>query len=149
MAARRPIKRLRHRALVFSYTVGALGSGQNAAGLAVTGFTPNGATVYDGANVADTADLSGVSAFTAGPQVDTIAPTVTLVAANPATAALDAGNIVTLTVTFSENVTVTAGTAGVPYLSLNDGGKAFYTGGSGGSALTFAYTVAAGQNTPI
>ena len=32
-------------------------------------------------------------------------------------------------------------------MTLNDGGTATYTGGSGTSALTFSYTVAAGQNT--
>ena len=36
---------------------------------------------------------------------------------------------------------------GTPTLTLNDGGTATYTGGSGSSALTFSYTVAAGQNT--
>ena len=36
---------------------------------------------------------------------------------------------------------------GTPTLTLNDGGTATYTGGSGGTALTFSYTVAAGQNT--
>ena len=34
-----------------------------------------------------------------------------------------------------------------PTLTLNDGGTATYTGGSGSNALTFSYTVAAGQNT--
>ena len=34
-----------------------------------------------------------------------------------------------------------------PTLTLNDGGIATYTGGSGTNALTFSYTVAAGQNT--
>ena len=33
-------------------------------------------------------------------------------------------------------------------MALNDGGTATYTSGSGTSALTFSYTVAAGQNTP-
>ena len=33
-----------------------------------------------------------------------------------------------------------------PTLTLNDGGVATYTGGSGSKALTFSYTVAAGQN---
>ena len=37
---------------------------------------------------------------------------------------------------------------GTPTLTLNDGGAATYTGGSGTNALTFSYTVAAGQNTP-
>src|SRR6202042_8231 len=44
----------------------------------------------------------------------------------------------------SEAVTVAGGT---PTLTLNDGGTATYTGGSGTGALTFSYTVAAGQNT--
>ena len=35
---------------------------------------------------------------------------------------------------------------GVPTLTLNDGGVATYTGGSGTGTLTFSYTVAAGQN---
>ena len=52
----------------------------------------------------------------------------------------------TLTVNLSEAVTVAGGT---PTLTLNDGGIASYTGGSGSNALTFSYTVAAGQNTPI
>ena len=57
---------------------------------------------------------------------------------------LDAGKIVTLTLTMGEAVTVSGGT---PTLTLNDGGTATYTGGSGTSALTFSYTVGAGQNT--
>ena len=36
---------------------------------------------------------------------------------------------------------------GTPTLTLNDGGIATYSGGSGSNALTFSYTVAAGQNT--
>ena len=50
----------------------------------------------------------------------------------------------TLTLNLSEAVTVAGGT---PTLTLNDGGTATYTGGSGTNALTFSYTVAAGQNT--
>jgi hypothetical protein len=58
---------------------------------------------------------------------------------------LNAGKVVTLTVNFSSAVTVTGGS---PTLALNDGGTAIYSGGSGSAALTFSYTVAAGQNTP-
>ena len=47
----------------------------------------------------------------------------------------------------SEVVTVNT-TGGTPTLTLNDGGTATYSGGSGTNALTFSYTVAAGQNTP-
>ena len=46
----------------------------------------------------------------------------------------------------SEAVTVNT-SGGTPTLTLNDGGVATYTGGSGTNALTFSYTVAAGQNT--
>ena len=42
----------------------------------------------------------------------------------------------------SEVVTVTGGT---PTLTLSDGDTATYTGGSGTNALTFSYTVAAGD----
>jgi len=57
---------------------------------------------------------------------------------------LDAGSLVTLTVNFSAPVTVVGGP---PTLTLNDGGTANFASGSG-SALTFTYAVAAGQNTP-
>jgi hypothetical protein len=36
---------------------------------------------------------------------------------------------------------------GTPTLTLNDGGTATYTRGSGTNSLTFSYTVAAGQST--
>ena len=57
---------------------------------------------------------------------------------------LNAGHVVTLTVTLSEAVTVAGGT---PTLALNNGGTASYVGGSGTDTLTFSYTVAAGQDT--
>ena len=57
---------------------------------------------------------------------------------------LAAGSVVTLTMNLNEAVTVSGGT---PTLTLNDGGTGTYTGGSGSNALTFSYTVAAGQNT--
>ena len=50
---------------------------------------------------------------------------------------------VTLTVTFSEAVTVSGGT---PNLVLNDGGTATYSSGSGSTTLVFSHTVQAGQN---
>src|SRR5439155_530045 len=132
-------------ALTFSYTVAA---GQNTADLAVTAVNLNGATVKDGSGNA--ADLSGAVTNPAGTlQIDTTAPTVaSLVASGTGITAgagdLGAGKVVTLTLNLSEAVTVAGGT---PTLTLNDGGTATYTGGTGTSALTFSYTVAAGQNT--
>ena len=71
-------------------------------------------------------------------------PAITSVVQSPSSGDLNAGHVVTLTLNLSEAVTVAGGT---PTLTLNDGGTATYTGGSGTNALTFSYTVAAGQNT--
>ena len=73
-------------------------------------------------------------------------PTVSSIMESPASGDLDAGKTVTLTLNMSEAVTVNT-SGGTPTLTLNDGGTATYTGGSGTNALTFSYTVAAGQNT--
>ena len=112
------------------------------------GQSQGAATVKDGAGNA--ANLTGAVTNPAGTlQIDTTAPTVSSVVASgtgitAGAGDLGAGSVVTLTVNLSEAVTVAGGT---PTLTLNDGGTATYTGGSGTNALTFSYTVAAGQNT--
>ena len=63
--------------------------------------------------------------------------TVTQVAASPSSGIESRGNTIKLTVHLSKAVTV----SGTPTLTLNDGGTATYTGGSGTSALTFKHTV--------
>jgi hypothetical protein len=134
--------------LTFSHTVAA---GQSTADLTVTALNLNGGTIVDVAN--NTAVVTGAVTNPAGVLVvDGIAPTVSSVATSgtgitAGTGVLNAGKVVTLTANFSENVTVNT-TGGTPTLTLNDGGTATYTGGSGTGALTFTYTVAAGQNTP-
>ena len=131
-------------ALTFSYTVAA---GQNTSDLTVSAVNLNGATIKDGAG--NSASLSGTLTPAGTLQIDTTAPTVTSAATSGTgivngNGDLKAGSVVTLTLTMSEAVTVAGGT---PTLTLNDGGTATYTSGSGGTALTFSYTVAAGQNT--
>ena len=126
-------------ALTFSYTVAA---GQNTAGLAATAVNLNSATITDGAGNAASLSLTGLTQT--GPQIDTTTPTISSLAESPSSGDLDAGKTVTLTLNMSEAVTVAGGT---PTLTLNDGGTATYTSGSGTSALTFSYTVGAGQNT--
>jgi endoglucanase len=74
---------------------------------------------------------------------DTTAPKVAAVTASPTNGDEDAGKTIDFTLEMSEAVTV----AGSPSLTLNDGGIASYVSGSGTNALTFSYTVGAGQNT--
>ena len=104
---------------------------------------PNGATITDGAGNA--ANLAGAAATFVGLQIDTTVQPWLRLSESPASGDLNAGQTVTLTLNLSEAVTVAGGT---PTLTLNDGGTATYTGGSGTNALTFSYTVGAGQNTP-
>ena len=127
--------------LTFVYTVAA---GQNTPDLMVTGVNLNGGSITDGAGNAANLSLTGVAQ--GSPAIDTTPPTVSSVLESPASGNLNAGNKVTLTLDMSENVTVNTA-HGKPTLTLNDGGTATYTGGSGTSALTFSYTVVNGQNT--
>jgi hypothetical protein len=83
--------------------------------------------------------------------LDTTAPTVSSVVISGATGAqsnyLNAGDVVSATVTFTEAMTVTT-TNGTPYLNLNIGGttvQAAYASGTGTTALIFSYTVLSGQ----
>ena len=128
-------------ALTFSYTVAA---GQNTPDLTVTAVNFNSATIADAAG--NVANLTGAVTNPAGMlQIDTAAPTINSIVDSPSSGDFDAGKVITLTLDMSENVTVSGGT---PTLTLNDGGTAAYVSGSGSSALTFSYTVGAGQNTP-
>src|ERR1700730_17802320 len=126
-------------ALTFSYTVGA---GQNTASLAATAINLNGATMQDSGGHAANLSLSGTTQT--GPQIDTTTPVISSIAEIPSSGDLNAGKTVTYTLTMNEVVTVAGRT---PTLTLNDGGTATYIGGSGSNALTFSYTVGAGQNT--
>ena len=83
--------------------------------------------------------------------LDIVAPTVGSVVATGTgitngSGTLDVGSVVTFTLNTNENVTVNT-TGGTPTISLNDGGTATYSGGSGTQALTFTHTVASGQST--
>ena len=72
------------------------------------------------------------------------APTVTGASTTTAAGTYGVGTTIPITLTFSEAVTV----LGTPQLTLNDGGAADYDASeSSSTALTFDYTVAAGQDT--
>jgi hypothetical protein len=132
--------------LTFSETVGATDKSTSA--LAITGVNlPSGATITDAAGTA--ADLSGAKTTLTGLQVDTTPapvpqpqptqPSVSGVVASPSSGIEHPGDTIGLTLDFNEAVTVT----GQPTLSLNDGGTAIYSGGSGTNTLTFSETVGA------
>ena len=113
----------------------------------VSGATGNGTlTASIGAGTAQ--DSSGnnntVSTSTDNTvTLDTTAPRVTGVSSTLANGSYKAGQVVPVTVTFTEPVTVT----GTPRLTLSTGSPATtavsYASGTGTSTLTFAYTVAA------
>ena len=125
--------------LVFDYTVA---SGQNTSALKVTKLNMPGASIQDLAGNAVTATLQAGAAL--GLQIDTKAPTVTSVSAAASSTDLNAGKTAEITLVMSEPVTV-SGAA----LSLSDGGTATYDAAlSSATALTFDYTVQAGENTP-
>ena len=112
-----------------------------------TAFNLNGATVSDAAG--NSADLAGAATNPTGTlQIDTIAPTVPSVVASGSgidgsgNGDLNAGHVVTLTVNMSEVVTVAGG---IPTLSLNNGGIASYSGGSGATPSPSATRLAPGR----
>ncbi|MCE8429420.1 MAG: hypothetical protein J5U19_13645, partial [Candidatus Methanoperedens sp.] len=75
---------------------------------------------------------------------DSAAPIVINVSSSKANGTYTTGDIVSITVNYTEAVNVTGGS---PYLTLNTGGVANYTGGNGTPSLIFTYIVRAGQNT--
>ncbi|MBI3145178.1 MAG: DUF4347 domain-containing protein, partial [Pseudogulbenkiania sp.] len=76
---------------------------------------------------------------------DTTAPTVSSASSSTANGRYKAGDVIAVTVTFSEAVTVT----GTPQLTLETGSTdrvVNYASGSGSTTLTFNYTVQAGDS---
>src|SRR5438477_172529 len=93
--------------LVFNYTVGALGSGQDTADLATASSNAlilNGGTISVCVDNTATLSIYTLSLHDALPIFDTTAPTVSSITAP--TADDGAGTVVAFTVNFSEAVTV-------------------------------------------
>ena len=132
--------------LTFTYTVG---GGENSADLdynATTSLTLNAGTIKDTAtnNATLTLAAPGAAGSLGNAKnivIDTTAPAVSSVNSSTADGSYKAGATVSIQVNFSENVTVT----GTPQLALNSGTTVNYASGSGTSALTFTYTVGAGE----
>ncbi|MFN8720107.1 MAG: beta strand repeat-containing protein, partial [Rhodospirillales bacterium] len=129
-------------ALVFTYTVAAGVNDADGIAVGANALSLNGGTIADSFGNAAAISNLAVAANTAA-TIDTAAPTVSSIAV--ANGAYNEGDSVSVTVAFSEAVTVAGGT---PQLTLDIGGgrTANYASGSGTDALVFTYTVAAGVN---
>ena len=133
--------------LTFTYTVAVGQASSDLDYTSTTALALNGGSIQDAAGNTAVLTLPSIgtdSLATLKIVIDTKGPTVTGVSTTQATGTYGAGTAIPITVTFSGPVTVT----GTPQLMLNAGSGALanYTGGSGTSALTFTYTVAAEQN---
>ena len=79
--------------------------------------------------------------------IDNIEPSVTSVSSSTSDGAYKAGEVIVITVSLNENTIVT----GSPQITLETGttdGVGVYSSGSGGTALSFNYTVADSHNSP-
>jgi Tryptophan-rich Synechocystis species C-terminal domain len=102
-----------------------------------TGFGDTASEV-EGANLTISNNVNLLTGDTTAPTAGTFATSdISGIVASPDSGTEVTGDSVTFTVKFDQAMTVT----GTPTLSLNNGGAAIYTGGSGTSALTFNYTV--------
>ncbi len=136
--------------LSFSYTVQAGDSAANLDQLSTTALDLNGGTIKDTAG--NNAILTLAAPGTAGSLATNAAlvvncATVTAVAASSANGSYGIGSLLTLTVQFSDPVTVTT-SGGTPVLRLETGATdryATYASGSGTTTLSFSYTVRAGD----
>ncbi|MBI2931148.1 MAG: FG-GAP repeat protein, partial [Planctomycetes bacterium] len=135
--------------LTFTYTV-ATGDSSPDLDYSTSGsLTLNGGTIQDAGsnNAVLTLPIPGAANSLGANKaivIEGIVPTVTNVTSTTADGTYGIGATLSITVTFSEAVTVT----GTPQLTLATGGPGTivnYSSGSGTNTLTFTYTVAAGN----
>ena len=136
--------------ITFNYTVaeGHVSSDLDYAG---TGsLTLNGGTINDAGGSEATLTLASPGATNSlgankALAIDGVYPTISSVTSSTNNGSYNEDDVIAITVTFSEAVTV----SGTPQLTLETGSSdavVNYASGSGGSTLTFNYTVASGQN---
>jgi hypothetical protein len=105
---------------------------------------PDGTYASKTVTVTDTAGNAGsitIPTFV----IETVLPTITNVTSSTANGIFTTGDVISIQVTFAEAVTVT----GTPQLTLETGGNdavVDFASGSGGTDLTFTYTVGANDN---
>jgi uncharacterized repeat protein (TIGR02059 family) len=136
-------------ALTFTYTVQAGDTSVDLDYVSTSSLALNGGTIQNSSAVNATLTLpSPGAAGSLGANkaivIDTTAPTVSSVNSSTGNASYGAGSVISIQVNFSEAVTVT----GTPQLTLETGATdrtINYVSGTGTTALTFTYTVQAGD----
>ncbi|MGB9989430.1 DUF4347 domain-containing protein [Massilia sp. SM-13] len=128
--------------ITYSYTVQAGDSDAN--GIAVTGISLNGGTIRDAAGNDASVSLSGHLPSLTGVLVDGVAPAVSGNISVPANDSYRAGEVLSFTVTFDENVTVT-GTDSVLGLTIGSTARDAVFGSKTANSITYTYTVQAGD----
>ncbi|MBP6879069.1 MAG: DUF4347 domain-containing protein [Phenylobacterium sp.] len=128
--------------ITYSYTVQ---NGDNDGdGIAVSGVSLNGGTIRDGSGNNANLALSGHVPSTSGVLIDGGPPSVSGAIAVPANGSYAAGQTLSFTLTFDENVTVT-GTDSVLGLTIGSVARDATFASSTANSITYAYTVQAGD----
>ena len=133
--------------LVFQYTISAGDTDANGISIPANSINLNGGTIQNGSNEDALLDFSALTDNSAY-KVDTAAPTITTAVLTDDEliySVLNTGDKVIITLTFSENVTVT----GTPRIALTVGSStvyADYVSGSTTTALVFEYIIASGNS---
>ncbi|MFX1557910.1 MAG: Ig-like domain-containing protein, partial [Promethearchaeota archaeon] len=138
--------------LTFRYIVAAGDNSPDLDYVSINALSLNGGVINDtiGHNAILTLPFPGASGslgYNKDIVIDTTAPTVIGVSSTNADGTYGVGEIIDITVIFSETVDVT----GAPQLILEMGSPDViinYVSGSGSTTLTFTYTVISGHNTP-
>jgi hypothetical protein len=135
--------------LTFNYTVQSGDGSSDLDYLSSSALALNGGTINDaGNNVAvltlPTPGTTGSLGANKNIVIDGLSPSVTTVSSTATNGSYGVGQVLSITIGFSENVIVT----GTPRLTLETGSTdriATYSSGSGTSTVTFTYTVQAGD----
>ena len=137
-------------AIVFNYTIASGNTTSDldyssTSALGLNAGTIRDAALNDATLTLPTPGASGSISNTKDIVIDTTSPSVTSITSTTADGYYKEGSAIDLVVNFDEAVVVT----GTPKLTLETGatdGVATYTGGTGTTALTFRYTVGAGES---
>ncbi len=136
------------KTLYFQYTVKVGDSSADLQYSDTAALALNGATIVSvsGVNAALTLPFLASASSLAGSKnlaIDTVIPSITGVSASPTSGTFTDGQVITITMTFDNAVSV----SGIPEIQLNGGGVAYYSSQSAPDTLVFTYMVAAGNYT--